>query len=240
MKLVIIRHGDPDYAHDALTEKGKKEAGLLAEYFPRLSPAAVYCSPMGRAQMTMNACREKCGFTVETLPWLREFPAAVFSPTKKKTSLAWDQMPSFFTRRPLLYDSERWCEDVLLANTNFMEKYEWVRQGLDMLLEKHGYRHNGKLYDAIFPNRDTVVLFCHFGVLGVIMSILTGVSPYIYWQHFCALPTSITTLATEEREQGKAVWRCIGFGDLSHLALGGEEPSFAARFCETFDSDEIH
>ena len=32
MRLLIIRHGDPDYEKDCLTEKGKKEAALLAEY----------------------------------------------------------------------------------------------------------------------------------------------------------------------------------------------------------------
>lgn len=29
MKLIIIRHAEPDYAIDGLTEKGKKEAELL-------------------------------------------------------------------------------------------------------------------------------------------------------------------------------------------------------------------
>ena len=31
MELWIIRHGDPDYVHDSLTEKGVREAKLLAE-----------------------------------------------------------------------------------------------------------------------------------------------------------------------------------------------------------------
>ena len=35
MKLLLIRHGDPDYERDSLTEKGHKEAALLAE---RIAP----------------------------------------------------------------------------------------------------------------------------------------------------------------------------------------------------------
>jgi formamidopyrimidine-DNA glycosylase len=31
MRILIIRHGDPDYEHDTLTEKGHREAKLLAE-----------------------------------------------------------------------------------------------------------------------------------------------------------------------------------------------------------------
>ena len=31
MRILIIRHADPDYANDTLTEKGWKEASLLAD-----------------------------------------------------------------------------------------------------------------------------------------------------------------------------------------------------------------
>ena len=31
MRILIIRHGDPDYEIDGLTEKGKREAALLAK-----------------------------------------------------------------------------------------------------------------------------------------------------------------------------------------------------------------
>ena len=100
------------------------------------------------------------------------------------------------------------------------------------------------MYRAQRPNRDTVVLFCHFGVECVLLSHLMNVSPMILWHHTCALPTSVTTAITEERRQGKVAFRVNAFGDISHLTgpvyAGGEEPSFSARFCETFDSDERH
>ena len=30
MKILLIRHGEPDYEEDGLTEKGKREAAFLA------------------------------------------------------------------------------------------------------------------------------------------------------------------------------------------------------------------
>ena len=60
----------------------------------------------------------------------------------------------------------------------------------------------------------------------------------VLWHNFCALPSSVTTLVTEEREQGKAAFRMCGFGDISHLYAGDEEPSFQARFCETYSNFE--
>lgn len=31
MRILLIRHGDPDYVRDTLTEKGHREAALLGE-----------------------------------------------------------------------------------------------------------------------------------------------------------------------------------------------------------------
>ena len=68
-----------------------------------------------------------------------------------------------------------------------------------------------------------------------------NVSPMILWHGFCAAPTSVTTVITEERRQGIASFRINGFGDISHLYVKEEEPAFAARFCECFDNvDERH
>lgn len=52
MKILIIRHGDPDYSIDSLTEKGWREAGLLKTRLTKLDVKAFYCSPLGRAQDT--------------------------------------------------------------------------------------------------------------------------------------------------------------------------------------------
>ena len=45
---------------------------------------------------------------------------------------------------------------------------------------------------------------------------------------------------TEERRDGLASFRMTGFGDISHLYAGNEEPSFMARFCECYDDDTRH
>ena len=50
MRLLIIRHGDPDYARDNLTEKGKREAKLLSEMLAKDKIDYLYCSPLGRAK----------------------------------------------------------------------------------------------------------------------------------------------------------------------------------------------
>ena len=44
MKLVIVRHGDPDYSIDSLTEKGWKEAEYLSERLSKLEVKDFYVS----------------------------------------------------------------------------------------------------------------------------------------------------------------------------------------------------
>ena len=110
--------------------------------------------------------------------------------------------------------------------------------GLDEVLLNHGYRHEGDLFRAERPNRDSILFFCHFGVECVILGHLLGISPMPLWHGACALTTSVTTLVTEERRRGIASFRMCGFGDVSHLTAAGMEPSFAARFCETWDCAE--
>ncbi|MBO4280125.1 MAG: histidine phosphatase family protein, partial [Spirochaetales bacterium] len=47
MKIIVVRHGEPDYEHDSLTEKGDREAELLADMLCKLDVKAFYCSPLG-------------------------------------------------------------------------------------------------------------------------------------------------------------------------------------------------
>ena len=54
MKLLFIRHGDPDYTIDSLTEKGWKEAEFLSEKIAALDVRDFYVSPLGRAKDTAN------------------------------------------------------------------------------------------------------------------------------------------------------------------------------------------
>lgn len=114
------------------------------------------------------------------------------------------------------------------------EEAKWVYQGLDDLLARHGYVREGECYRVTNPNENTVILFCHFGLEALLLSRLLNVSPMILWHGACALTTSVTTLITEERREGIAYFRMNGFGDISHLYAAGQEPSFSARFCETY------
>lgn len=240
MKLLIIRHGDPDYVNDTLTEIGHKEADLLAKFLTNQKIDHIYASPLGRAQKTAEyTCRAK-GMEATTLDWLREFPARVTKP-HRDDSVAWDWLPADWTRMEEFFDREKWLTNSAMQDANVPEKYAYVIAGLDELLAQHGYVREGNTYRAERANTDTIAFFCHFGLECVLLSHLLNVSPMVLWHGTCAAPTSVTTIYTEERRQGIAYFRMAEFGSVAHLTLGGQEPSFSARFCETYDRmDQRH
>ncbi len=244
MRILIIRHGDPDYERDTLTEKGKREATLLAKKLQKENIDYFYCSPLGRAKDTCGYVARAMGREREVViePLLREFDRenAVVLPDGTSRKLLWDLLPEFWTEQADMYDREKWHTCDCFSRGNIRAEYTEVTTRLDEILAKHGYVREGNAYRVEKPNRDTVAFFCHFGLESILLSHLCNVSPVVLTHHFVALTTSVTTLFSEERRRGIATFRCCGFGDISHLYAGGEAPSFSARFCETFDSDERH
>lgn len=238
MKIIICRHGDPDYVKDSLTEKGWREAELLADRISKLDVKEFYVSPLGRAKDTASLTLKKMNRTAIELPWLHEFKGKVMEGLKPVQ--CWDRLPSYWTEIDDYYTYENWTNVPLMKKLNVAKEYKKVCEGVDELLEKYGYKHEGRYFKVLNSNHDTIVLFCHFAIEAVIMSHIFSVSPMPLLHNFVALPTSVTTLVTEEREKGIATFRCSGFGDVSHLYAGGEEPAFAARFCECFDDDTRH
>ena len=241
VKLLIIRHGDPDYEHDSLTETGHAEARCIAERLRGRKIDAFYVSPLGRAQETARYTLDALRAEAETLPWLREFHAPIQHPDTGDFRIPWDWLPAVWTAEPAYYDKDLWCSTEMMRASGVGDEAQRVYSGLDALLKKHGYVRDGMIYRAVRPNSETIGIFCHFGVSCVMLAHLLGCSPMVLWHGFCAAPASVTVLSTEERREGIACFRINAFGDTGHYYAAGREPSFSARFCEMYrNADERH
>ena len=242
MKLLLIRHGDPDYEHDSLTEKGWREAACLAERMAKLEIADFYVSPLGRAKDTASLTLKKMGREATVCDWLREFQAPIWRPDRTdRKMIPWDWLPQDWTTDERFFDPERWSEHPVMAEGQVRREYDRVTGALDAALAEHGLIREGRHYRVERETEDTLAFFCHFGVSSVLLSHLLSVSPMVLWHGFCAAPSSVTTVVTEERRKGIAFFRTLAFGDISHLYIHGEPPAFSARFCEVFSStDQRH
>lgn len=239
MKIIFIRHGDPDYEHDTLTEKGIREAKLLAKRVCQWENVTqFYCSPLGRAQKTASYSLEKTGREAITYDWMREFSYFIDDPVTGRHGVPWDFMPRYWTNIPEMYDKEAWKETMIYrSNDTLLPAYKEVCEGLDELLSSYGYiRHNN--YYITDPSKkkaeDTIVIFCHLGITCMMLSHLLGISPVLLLHGFFLATTSVTVLGTEERMENDAVFRVQMMGDTSHLRTGDEPVSRAGYFTDPF------
>ena len=240
MKLIFIRHGEPNYETGCLTKQGVLEAEALTKVIDNMKIDNIYVSPLLRAEQTCSIAIKNTNHKPITLPYLEEFVHKMDVPYKSDKMITWDLPPRFLTTQKDLYNYDTFLDNKYLKTGDIKAHYNNVINSFDNLLKEHGYNRVDYYYEVINENEKTLVFFCHFGVICVILSHLLNL-PYVILTHaFCALPSSITEVVTEEREKGIAQFRCIRFGDLSHLKLANIKESFHARFCETFSSKDRH
>ena len=240
MRLLFIRHGDPDYAADSLTAAGRREAEFLAERIAPMDIAEYYVSTMGRAIETARPTLERAKRTAAECPWLREFLIDIRRPDKGGgfSDVPWDWLPQDWSRYPLLLDREHWYEHPVFAEADLKSACDAVIAEFERVLARHGYVRDGLCYRVERAGSETLAFFCHFGVTCVLMSRLMNVSPMVLWHGLAMAPASVTTVYTEERRPGIASFRASAVGDISHLYLHGQEPSFSARFCEIYGNGD--
>ena len=240
MKLLIIRHGDPDYEHDDLTETGKREAECLAARIAPMKVRDYFVSPLGRAKATAAPTLQRAGRQATEYDWLRELSIPIQRPDKngELSRVPWDWLPQDWLSDPRLLSYERWKENEIMQAGGVGEAYDRVTAAFDALLARYGYVRDGLLYRVTEPNEDTLVFFCHLGLGCALLSHLMNCSPMVLWQGTVMAPTSVSLVYTEERRPGIAAFRAGSIGDISHLSAAGLAPSFAARFCETYGNGD--
>lgn len=257
MKLIFIRHAEPDYSVDSLTEKGFREAELLAKRTAGWRVTDFYSSPLGRAIRTSEptlACHKRSATVYD---WLQEFRVPVSSDGRPdEKTIPWDFMPEYLNRFPDLLSPERWLETPVMKSGDVKKEYEHVCESFDKLLEKYGYvreglayrtthtettnsymKYNGTTIECIRSHNDdepVLVFFCHLGIMLCIMSHLLNTSPVTLWQGFFTPPCSVTVLSAEERIAGLSYFRCQMLGDTSHLRAGDEPVSYYGGFAPPF------
>lgn len=239
MRLLLVRHAEPDYSVDSLTPRGRWEAELLSRRLSRLKNVeGWFCSPLGRARDTAAPTLQKVGAEAETLFWLHEFRGRAVDPDTGAERLAWDFPPRMVERYPDLYRADAWLTSPPFAGTDTPRIWRETREGLAALLGRWHYTRDGSVWRCPDNHRGVIVCVCHFGIAMAVCADLLGISPVALWQGMCMRPASVTSLVTEERVKGEVWWRCEALGDTSHLAVADQIPSTAAQFPEIYTGQD--
>ncbi len=221
MRIVFVRHGEPDYANDCLTELGRRQAAAAADRLAGEGIGEIYASPCGRASETASYTAARLGLPVTTLDFMRE--------------ITWggEGVPC---------DGHPWTlGDMLLAEGFDFQGGDWrahpyfagnaatahcgnVAARFDAFLRKQGYRHEGLRFCCEGGTDKTIALFSHGGSGACVLAHLLNLPfPYVA----SVLPydfTSIIILNFPVREGAYVFPRVELFNDCAHIHRGPGRP----------------
>lgn len=223
MILYIVRHGEPIYGPDTLTELGQKQAQALVKRFEKSGLDRIYSSPMGRARETAQPTADALGLPVKIEPWMREiWPELAPIMENGKRSFVID-MPADILRSP-----ENRCHYEDWYNMPAMERIEGkqvmnrVTRHSDDFLRRLGYRRvQDGIYEAERPTNEHVAVFCHAGFGVTWLTHLLGIPPHLIWSSFYMTHTGVTVVNFAENPSGFITPRCLCWSDMSHLLDSG-------------------
>lgn len=206
MKIVLIRHADPDYANDTLTPLGFAEARKLGDYLQRTPLTHVYCSPLGRAQRTMEAALVGRRIEPVTLDWLREVSDVR---TDYKPFLSWTVRAHHLDADP---DMAAHVAECMAGQSRE------IIVGWDTLMAEHGYeRGDGRVYHCVAPTGSPIIaVFAHGGL---ILTLLAALFRWPLAETYAGIsykPTAITHLKMYHTGE-KAELRIRTLAALPHL-----------------------
>jgi Fructose-2,6-bisphosphatase len=235
LRILLIRHAEPDYSVDSLTPKGRTEAELLSRRMVHYRIRDFYVSPLGRARATADYTLSALNRTAEVLPWLAEFRGSYPDPeTGRRRTVAWDVKPRLWTEFPGIADIRTWADCPAFEGGNVREIWDETVTGINELMGRYGYVKDGPIWRCEENLPDTIALFCHFGISMAVLGYLTDISPMVLWHRTLCLPSSVTEVVTEERIRGEVSFRMTKLGDLTHLEAAAEPRSTAGLFPECF------
>lgn len=222
MRLYIIRHADPDYENNTITEDGHKEAQALAKRLEVHGLDRIYSSPIERAMETANYASKLLDLEYNIENWTRElWPDLAINEVPWGQLMAIDIPGEYFRCRESMPTHIDWHEVPIFSNYQVRDVFESVQKNSDEFLKRLGYVREGGRYRIIKPNEEKIAVFCHGGFGLTWLAHLLEIPVTLMWSGFWLPPSSVTTILFDERSPGYAVPRCIGLGDVSHLYEAG-------------------
>lgn len=220
MFLYIIRHGDPDYTTDSLTELGKMQAEAVGKRLFAADIDRVFSSPLGRARETAAPLCRLAGLECNIEEWAREVDGEYTRTTVEggePKSISLVQNTYYRAEGNIDLDFEHSYESIGIRDTKMRECVRVIERGGDEFLERLGYKKEGGVYRILRPNEERVALFCH-GMMGrAWISTLLHIPFHIMWASFNYTHTGVTVLEFRNNQNGLTAPKCLVYSDLSHI-----------------------
>lgn len=206
MLFFYIRHGEPIYNPDSLTEQGHKQAEALAKRLALFGVDKIFSSSSRRAIQTAEPTCNSLGKEMTLCDWAHE-------------NLAWKELAVSLTNgvRTWCYDvdsivanfrspevmalGKEWYKHPCFAEYTFEKGMKRIDEAADAFFLELGYRHDRERnrYEIVKPSSERVALFAHQGFGMAFLSSVLDIPYPIFSVNFDMSHSGMTVINFAER-----------------------------------------
>ncbi|MBP5248378.1 MAG: histidine phosphatase family protein [Lachnospiraceae bacterium] len=225
MRLIFVRHGEPDYAKDCLTGTGRVQAECTAKRLHDEKIEAIYSSPMGRAKETASYTAHDHGLDINVLDFMHEinWGAKENAEGLKYNGHPWTLASEFRSDTATGKTDLPWKEHPYFRDNVCMDYFTLIGSGIDALFEKYGIVRENGMYRSKNGFDGTIALFAHGGSGAVMFSYVLDLPfPFV----LTSMPygvCSVSIVNFETQPSGIAIPRIELFNDMRHLPVVATE-----------------
>lgn len=217
VELVLVRHAEPDWdraletkSDPGLTLFGQDQAERLSSYLKLRPVAALYCSPLVRAQETAGAIATEQELRVQTVDGLEEIRVPLLE------SVSQSEVDAYFAaamRRPL---TDHW--EGFPGGEPFREFHTRVTAAVESVLAHYGVHPTATGEFTVWnaPARAHTLrigIVAHGGTNAVILAHLLGVAPVPWeWCRFETPLAAVSNIALRGISDEGYIWSLQRFG----------------------------
>lgn len=230
MLLFYVRHGDPIYSPDSLTELGHKQAEALVSRMKICNPDRIYASSSNRAILTATPTAEALGKQIEILDWCNEAHSAkALFYTGSSGDRDWifrhkESLPILVSEEVRMLDRE-WYKHPFFHKMPWLEEeMARMRREVDGFMLSLGYRHEGNGYVVEAPKFERIALFAHQGFGLSFLSTLLDIPYSQFATRFDMGHSSVTVI--EFGEKGFVVPTVLQLSNDSHIFASDMETKY--------------
>ncbi len=235
MLFFYIRHGDPIYNPDSLTEKGHAQARALSARMKQYAPDRIFASTSTRAQQTAQPTCEALGLEMTLLDFANEGHAwnefCIADPETGRGDWLF-QLPH---GRRLLANAElqamgaQWYMHPSVSHTGVAGGVARVRRESDAFFASLGYEHieGTGSYRVVHDSHEKVALFAHQGFGMIFLSTLLDI-PYPFFALHCDLFHTGVAAIEFRNQNGIAIPKLWSISSDLHLDRAGMATKYDA------------
>ncbi|MBR5933492.1 MAG: histidine phosphatase family protein [Treponema sp.] len=165
MRIVFVRHGDPNYELDCLTQKGVKQAEIAAQRLLCEEIEEIYSSPQGRALETAEAFSKASGISkINVIDFMKEIR---YGPEDELYQEQWNPWigAGAMAERGEDIRNPQWRNLDLFKTSTAVYDTDKIAKDADEWLKTLGYVREGLYYRNTRKDdsQHTIALFSHGG-----------------------------------------------------------------------------